>query len=100
MQGDAAEGEQKKKRSFRRFSYRGVDLEQLLELNLDDLLEKFHARARRKCAPGPACAPLKSRQPAVLVTTTFVHALAQRASRSDVCIGRGCFGSRALNESG
>lgn len=49
MQADA-EGEQKKKRSFRRFSYRGVDLEQLLELNLDDLLDKFHARARRKCA--------------------------------------------------
>ena len=52
MQADG-EGEQKKKRSFRRFSYRGVDLEQLLELNLDDLLDKFHARARRKCAACP-----------------------------------------------
>ena len=40
-----------RKRSFRKFAYRGVDLEQLLELSLDDLLDLFHARARRKCAP-------------------------------------------------
>lgn len=49
MQGDDAH--EKRKRSFRRFQYRGVDLEQLLELSLDDLLDLFHARARRKCAP-------------------------------------------------
>ena len=47
MQAD--EGGEKRKRSFRRFQFRGVDLEQLLELSLDDLLDLFHARARRKC---------------------------------------------------
>ena len=47
MQGDEAAP---KKRSFRRFQFRGVDLEKLLELPLDDLLDHFHARARRKCA--------------------------------------------------
>lgn len=51
MQGDT--GEERKKRSFKKFSYRGVDLEQLLELKLDALLDLFHARARRKCADGP-----------------------------------------------
>jgi hypothetical protein len=45
----ADDGAQPKKRSFRKFSYRGVDLEHLLELKLDDLLDRFHARARRKC---------------------------------------------------
>lgn len=54
MQAEAAaaapvEGE-RKKRSFRKFAFRGVDLERLLELNLDSLLDLFHARARRKCA--------------------------------------------------
>lgn len=47
MQGDAPT-EERKKRSFKKFSYRGVDLEQLLELQLDALLDLFHARARRK----------------------------------------------------
>lgn len=52
MQGDTG-GEEKKRRSFKKFSYRGVDLEQLLELQLDSLLDLFHARARRKCVPMP-----------------------------------------------
>ena len=50
MQGDAAAEAQPKKRSFRKFAFRGVDLERLLELDLDALLDLFHARARRKCA--------------------------------------------------
>jgi transposase len=59
--------EERKKRSFRKYSFRGVDLERLLELNLDALLDLFHARARRKCAsatvavfqaPQAACAGL------------------------------------------
>lgn len=37
-----------KKRTFRKFTYRGVDLEQLLDLNTDELVQLFHARARRK----------------------------------------------------
>ena len=47
----AEEQVERKKRSFRKFSYRGVDLEQLLMLSLDDLLDLFHARVRRKYAP-------------------------------------------------
>ena len=43
MADDAA-----KKRTFRKFTYRGVDLEQLLDLNTDELVQLFHARARRK----------------------------------------------------
>eukprot|EP01025_Chloroclados_australasicus_P035297 TRINITY_DN3598_c0_g1_i1.p3 TRINITY_DN3598_c0_g1~~TRINITY_DN3598_c0_g1_i1.p3 ORF type:complete len:147 (+),score=16.73 TRINITY_DN3598_c0_g1_i1:109-549(+) len=37
-----------KKRTFKKFTYRGVDLEQLLEMSLDDLLDLFRARVRRK----------------------------------------------------
>ena len=37
-----------KKRTFRKFTYRGVDLEKLLELNTDELVLLFHARARRR----------------------------------------------------
>jgi|UniRef100_A0A7S1SQZ2 small subunit ribosomal protein S15e len=48
-----ADGEQPKKRgSFRKFSYRGVDLEQLLDLSTDELVELFHARARRRFQRG------------------------------------------------
>ena len=37
-----------KKKSFRKFSYRGVELTQLLDLKTDELVELFHARARRR----------------------------------------------------
>jgi small subunit ribosomal protein S15e len=45
---DAPEGE-KKSRSFRKFQYRGVDLDQLLDLAPAELVQLFHARARRRC---------------------------------------------------
>ena len=37
-----------KKRTFRKFTYRGVDLEQLLDLGTDELVQLYHARVRRK----------------------------------------------------
>jgi len=37
-----------KKRTFRKFSYRGVDLEALFDLSPDQLADLFHARARRR----------------------------------------------------
>lgn len=40
----------KKSRSFRKFTFRGVDLDQLLDLTTDELVQLFHARARRRCA--------------------------------------------------
>ncbi len=49
---DAAEP---KKRTFRKFSYRGVDLDQLLDLAGDELVELFPARVRRRWAACQAC---------------------------------------------
>lgn len=48
------EAEKKKKRQFRKFSYRGVDLDQLLEMSIRDerLLELLGCRARRKLLRG------------------------------------------------
>jgi small subunit ribosomal protein S15e len=40
----------KKKRTFRKFTYRGVDLDQLLDMTTEQLMELFPARARRRCA--------------------------------------------------
>ncbi|KAI8622318.1 putative 40S ribosomal protein S15 [Chytriomyces sp. MP71] len=42
----------KKNRSFRKFSYRGVDLEQLLDMSSEQLTELVHARARRRFQRG------------------------------------------------
>ena len=43
MPSMADEG-QTKKRTFRKFTFRGVDLDQLLDLKTDELVELFHAR--------------------------------------------------------
>ncbi|ORX82239.1 ribosomal protein S19 [Basidiobolus meristosporus CBS 931.73] len=40
--------ELKKKRTFRKYSYRGVDLDQLLDLSSEQFMELVHCRARRK----------------------------------------------------
>ncbi|KAH0613948.1 uncharacterized protein H6S33_005834 [Morchella sextelata] len=40
--------EKKKNRTFRKFSYRGVDLDQLLDLSSEELRDLVHARARRR----------------------------------------------------
>lgn len=37
-----------KKRSFRKYTYRGVDLDQLLDMSTDELVELFPARQRRR----------------------------------------------------
>ncbi|XP_055642298.1 uncharacterized protein LOC129779067 [Toxorhynchites rutilus septentrionalis] len=37
----------KKKRTFRKFTYRGVDLDQLLDMKHDLLMELMHSRAKR-----------------------------------------------------
>jgi len=41
-----------RKRSFRKYSYRGVDLEQLLDMNTDELVELYCARQRRRFQRG------------------------------------------------
>ncbi|KAL6006862.1 hypothetical protein ACLOJK_032358 [Asimina triloba] len=41
-----------KKRTFKKFSFRGVDLDALLDMSTDDLVKLFHARARRRFQRG------------------------------------------------
>lgn len=48
---DAGEN-QPRKRSFKKFSYRGIDLKDLLDLPLEDFNNVVHARARRKFKRG------------------------------------------------
>lgn len=43
---------QKKKRAFRKFTFRGVDLDQLLDMPNDQLVDLMHSRARRRFSRG------------------------------------------------
>ncbi|CAL7938968.1 unnamed protein product [Xylocopa violacea] len=47
-----AEETQKKKRTFRKFTFRGVDLDQLLDMPNEQLMVLMHARARRRFSHG------------------------------------------------
>merc|ERR1712231_21612 len=49
---DVTEEVQKKKRTFRKFTFRGVDLDQLLDTSMDQLLEMMSSRVRRRFARG------------------------------------------------
>ena len=40
----------KKRSTFRKYTYRGVDLEKLVVMPMPELIELVHARARRRCA--------------------------------------------------
>ncbi|CCJ29064.1 unnamed protein product [Pneumocystis jirovecii] len=46
------QGTEKKRRQFRRFTYRGVDLETLLDMSSEQLIQLVHARARRRFQRG------------------------------------------------
>jgi len=52
MADDQAAAELKKKRTFRKFTYRGVDLDQLLDMNNEQLTELLPCRIRRKFGRG------------------------------------------------
>merc|ERR1712066_1162501 len=52
MADDQAAAEMKKKRTFRKYTYRGVDLDQLLDMNNEQLMELFPCRIRRKFSRG------------------------------------------------
>merc|ERR1711936_418390 len=58
MADEAAQMELKKKRTFRKFMFRGVDLDQLLDLSSEQLMEIVHARARRRFTRGLKMKPL------------------------------------------
>ncbi|KAI7850623.1 putative ribosomal protein S15 [Circinella umbellata] len=47
-----AEQQTSRKRTFRKFTYRGVDLDQLLDLSSEQFMELVHARARRRFQRG------------------------------------------------
>merc|ERR1711915_900410 len=49
---EQALAEKKRKRTFRKFTYRGVDLDQLLDMNNKGLMELFTCRIRRKFSRG------------------------------------------------
>ncbi|EQC34678.1 40S ribosomal protein S15 [Saprolegnia diclina VS20] len=42
----------RKKRAFKKFTYRGVDLDKLLDLNHEELMDLVNARARRRFSRG------------------------------------------------
>merc|ERR1712062_859 len=50
--------EKKKRRTFRKFTYRGVDLDQLLDMSLDQLADMFPCRQRRRLNRGLKRKPL------------------------------------------
>ena len=52
------EQNQVKKRTFRKFSYRGIDLEQLLDMKTEQLVELVSSRARRRFSRGLKAKPM------------------------------------------
>ena len=56
-QSEAAD-QPKKKRTFRKFTYRGVDLDQLLDLTHEQLMELLSCRQRRRLSRGLKRKPL------------------------------------------
>ncbi|KPJ09891.1 40S ribosomal protein S15 [Papilio machaon] len=52
LENGAVDETLKKKRTFRKFTFRGVDLDQLLDMPNEQLMELMHARARRRFARG------------------------------------------------
>merc|ERR1712014_317827 len=56
--GDADAAELRKKRTFRKYTYRGVDLDQLLDMNNEGLMELFTCRIRRKFSRGMKRKPM------------------------------------------
>lgn len=44
--------ELRKKRQFKKFTFRGIELDALLDLTNDELMELVHARARRRMSRG------------------------------------------------
>ncbi|XP_050293394.1 40S ribosomal protein S15 [Anthonomus grandis grandis] len=55
---DKAEEQVKKKRTFKKFTFRGVDLDQLLDMPPEPLMELMHCRARRRFSRGLKRKPL------------------------------------------
>ena len=70
--------ELKKKRTFRKFTYRGIDLDNLLDLTPEQLIDLVHARARRRLHRG-----LKKKGMALLKKVRSSTALVRQLCASD-----------------
>jgi len=57
QEGDDGD-EQRKKRTFRKYAYRGIDLEKLVDMQNEDLMNLFCARQRRKFSRGIGREPI------------------------------------------
>ncbi|KAJ1622966.1 ribosomal protein S19-domain-containing protein [Pavlovales sp. CCMP2436] len=55
---DAPPVEVKKTRTFRKFTYQGIDLDALLDLPMDQFVEMVNARARRRLGRGLKAKPM------------------------------------------
>merc|ERR1711976_791226 len=55
---DEAAQQQRKRRAFRKYTYRGVDLDQLLDMSPEQLMELFNCRARRRYSRGLTRKPM------------------------------------------
>ncbi|XP_044378759.1 uncharacterized protein [Triticum aestivum] len=74
-----------KKRMFRKFSYRGVDLDALLDMSSEDLVGLFPARARRRFSRGLKRKPMalvKKLCKAVIDGSLFTLVCSHPSSRS------------------
>ncbi|KAG8457537.1 hypothetical protein KFE25_004173 [Diacronema lutheri] len=58
MADEEAEPTKKSSRTFRKFTFRGVDLDALLDLPMDQFVELVHARARRRFSRGLKAKPM------------------------------------------
>ncbi|KAK7251642.1 hypothetical protein RIF29_35015 [Crotalaria pallida] len=58
VEGDVAAAAVPKKRTFKKFSFRGVDLDALLDMSTDELVKLFSARARRRFQRGLTRKPM------------------------------------------
>ncbi|KAK7821125.1 40s ribosomal protein s15 [Quercus suber] len=70
----AVAGQPPKKRTFKKFSYRGVDLDALLEMSTDDLVKLFTARARRRYPSRRRMLPLDLKSPLICPMAVFAIA--------------------------
>jgi small subunit ribosomal protein S15e len=48
----------RKKRQFKKFTFRGLEVEKLLDLSQEELLQIVHARARRRMQRGMSRKPM------------------------------------------
>ncbi|KAL8159413.1 hypothetical protein V2J09_000950 [Rumex salicifolius] len=60
IEADVAVAGQPKKRTFKKFSYRGVDLDSLLDMSTDELVKLFRARIRRRLVALPIASQIRS----------------------------------------